>query len=367
MDNLIIDIFYKQVVLEATTGRIDCQAFLNIIFATHVEDRYLPVKDDNPNLVIPTLEISNKNQFDELLVQYVMTALDFYDDEDFTFFGLDECATPRDKMCLKIKVLLSLLWSNATFFDFQNPYQYLAKKIKFYQQELGTFNLGYSQILDGEVFIALQKDLINFETPIKLEMSLVNGEERFYFPTVNLGIADGIVEIYSLKNRHNNRGPLAKKVNRLLYKVNENFNEKEDYLYYGIGPLKDITPSFAVMSDVLLAFLGKLGYNQIKIISFLPERWNAKEIMYALFKKYHKDINEQLDHDAIQENITNKFLRYFIREANLRENINISQLPNEITDALEITIDDDFQMIDNKLLDELNILLDKLNKTNGLL
>ena len=71
-----LDIFYNQIVEEAKKGRINCFFYYNIIFNTKVENKeYLA--DINEDLIIPTLDIKNKQEFDELLIKYVHKCLQF--------------------------------------------------------------------------------------------------------------------------------------------------------------------------------------------------------------------------------------------------------------------------------------------------
>ena len=58
----ILDIFYKNIVPEATTGRIDCNCYYNMIFSTRIMENntFYCAKTDNDSLLVPTLVIKNK-------------------------------------------------------------------------------------------------------------------------------------------------------------------------------------------------------------------------------------------------------------------------------------------------------------------
>ena len=63
MNKDVLNVFYNEIIKEATTGRVDCGVMYNILFYTNLEDKKLI--DGKPiveNLLIPRLRISNKLQ-----------------------------------------------------------------------------------------------------------------------------------------------------------------------------------------------------------------------------------------------------------------------------------------------------------------
>ena len=86
--NEILDVFYNDFIKEAATGRIDCNMFYNILFATNIlRDGKVEVlttaKTNYQNVMVPTLEIKNEREWNDLLIKYVEQAIDFYDSKDF--------------------------------------------------------------------------------------------------------------------------------------------------------------------------------------------------------------------------------------------------------------------------------------------
>ena len=82
--------------------------------------------------------------------------------------------------------------------------------------------------------------------------------------------------------------------------------------------LKDTTASFLVVSAILLSFMQAKNINKIKISSILIERWNAKRIAISKKAKYKNLTNEETEklikeQERIQANLTEKFLRTFLR------------------------------------------------------
>ena len=55
----VLDIFYNNIIPEATTGRINCLSYYNICFSTNIveENKIYSCDIDNDNLLIPTLII----------------------------------------------------------------------------------------------------------------------------------------------------------------------------------------------------------------------------------------------------------------------------------------------------------------------
>jgi hypothetical protein len=129
----ILEIFYNNIVPEATKGRINCLSYYNIAFSTEIVDEgktYLCNIDDD-GILIPTLMINNKIEFDNLLIEYVNLALKFYDDSNFDSEILNNNLYDKEFGICKEKVILTLLFANATIEDFNNPIEFLKKKNKF--------------------------------------------------------------------------------------------------------------------------------------------------------------------------------------------------------------------------------------------
>ena len=66
--NEILDLFYNEVLKETATGRVDCGMMYNVLFKTKINDKTIYNLDSNivknTSLLIPTLIINNKEEFD---------------------------------------------------------------------------------------------------------------------------------------------------------------------------------------------------------------------------------------------------------------------------------------------------------------
>ena len=377
MKSNLLDLFYNFIIKEASIGRIYCFLKYNIIFGTKIEEDGVDIvaKRDNPNLIVPTLIIKNREEFDQLLLEYVERALEFYDDDNYPTEVLNSKFYDNELGISREKLIMTLVWLNATVDDFNNPCDYLKKRISFF--ELGVLEkyrnfqyLGYSEILGGNLELGILKSRIEAETPYYVQIFLndIDTNERIYeFPLIYGGVQENNGYIYAI---HNNREKIVndkfvKKIERKLYRVNEGLNVKEDnFENYDIGNLKDITPSFLVASNIVMGLLQQNGISKVHIPSILVERWNSKglvlEMKRDILKRRNSNYlsleNQLNDYEkyclAIQSNITEKFFRLFRRLDYHHSNIYISSYPYEESSELVIKVLDKVDVCNNQLLDE---------------
>lgn len=350
----ILDIFYRNIVPEAVDGRIDCFFYYNISFSTIVveNNRKEISKVKNNNVLNPTLFIKNKALFDSLLVEYVNLALDFYN-QDILDTEIEDI---NKRKFYKVKSIITLLFANATIEDFNNPCEFLNKRINFIKNDISnSYELGYFEIFKGNVFIDIKKDIINNETPYQILIKVLsdNGDE-FVFPSVKLGISDDIVYIYAIQNKINPTNSFSKKINRVLYKVGEGY--EHDY-EEDMEDLKDITASFLVALNMCVSYLQQNGYDKIVVPSFLNSRWNAKVIANErkissknLSEDEVNSINEE--HEHLQNNLTNKLIRTFLRLGCHFNNIDVLSFPFEYDSCLHIFVNSLDVKCNNTLLYE---------------
>lgn len=373
----ILDIFYNHIVPEAFNGRVDCYFMYNIYFYTKVPSNGIELisNEENTDLMIPTLYVTNYELFNDLLVEYVKKAIEFYDDSNYPEDILNGIGIEQNKGISKEKVIMTLLWSNATVNDYHDPCNFLRKRINYFN--LGNLDeyriskiTGYSEILDSDIECVIEKSRIESETPYYFSSYLLNpntGERIYEFPRIYFGISDGSVDVYAIQNGKNKilNEKIARKVDRKLYKVNEGIDIKSDtFDNYGVGNLKDITPSFLVVANIFSGLLKVSNYNKLNIISILISRWNAKikaiDMKKILLLKKNIDtseidklIEEYYDKNLrIQANLTEKFLRIFRRLGYYHSSIGVISYPMELDNNLGISIYDDEDICNNKLLEE---------------
>lgn len=361
----ILNIFYNYIVKEATSGSIDCFMKYNTCFSTIIKEYDIEyrAKIENTELCIPTLEINNVEEFNFLLLMYVQVACKFYLDTDFCEEVLDKSDYHEGKIC-KEKAVMTLLFSNATYEDFTNPIHFLSKRIIYFLEKpffTEKMELGYSQLLHGNINVVIEKDKVVNETPYFMQIILKQDEEEYKFPKINFGIAHDGIDVYSICNKNHGINTYSKKINRRLYRVNDGFDATIDNEeLFGAGNLKDVTPSFVVATDIFLSILKRLGYEKVNVVSILPIRWNAKYL--ANVKKSHgnKEIFQEYEKEQlhIQMNLTEKLLRTFNRVVFMREDIKVTYYPLEQGSTLGLKIGKKESPIYNELFQEIEFLMD---------
>lgn len=379
----ILDIFYNHIIPEASKGCVDCYFLYNIIFNTRVLDKNIELMTTNNNskISVPTLYIRDCKKFEQLLVEYVEKALEFYDNSNFE----DEVLMCEYEGVCKEKVIMTLLWSNATVEDFHDPCSFLRKRIDYF--ELGDLKeykypqiVGYSEILGTDIECCINKARIESETPYYLQIFLLNpddGKRIYEFPRIYFGVSEGIANIYAIQNakdrlvdeRYN------KKIDRKMYKVNEGLDVNEDtYDNYGIGNLKDVTSNFVVAANVLIGLLKSHNIQKINVVSILISRWNAKMLMLDFKKGFYKRkdysteainklINEHFEKTkSIQINLTDKFLRVFRRLGYHHSSVGIVGYPMDFDSNLSIFLYDQEDICNNRLLEDTFIFSKNLSQ-----
>lgn len=354
-----INIFYNYIIEEASLGKIESYFRYNLIFNTKIEGKDIYHADDYyHDLLIPTLNIKKKNEFDELLVLYVYKCLNFYvnwpsEIEDNNLYI--ENGTSKEK------TIMSLLFANATVDDFNNPNNFIRKRIDFMDSvSCQKITLGYFEEFRSFLDMEIKKDIINNETPFKFVITATDDNNlKYVFPEIKFGISDNNLYVYAIQRKSNSENSLSKRINRLLYKINSGIDlEKDNFSVFALGNLKDITPSFVVAINFLITYFYNVGIRNIILPSILLERWNAKKIAnYLKFKAGKTNFTslEELDMEQnfIQKNLTEKFIRTFLRLQYHYPGISISSYPFEGDASMHFKI--------NNLYNCNNLLLNKIN------
>lgn len=371
-----INVFYDEIINEASTGRVDCFFMMNLLFSTYLKEENKTIegkKDDDGRYLIPTLVIKNKENFNKLLTEYLALAKTKYDlTKYYEALEFDDIENPEH---IINKLILTTLWANATYDDFNWSEEFLRKQILFLKDNtFSEYNeptiIGYSEMLGGYLEIENIPEPILNETPTSLKISLIEPEtnERYTFPLVRYGIKDDKCYIYAVqKNKKfdvdNN---FKKKVNRRLFKIGENFDTKNDtYENYKEGNLKDVSASFVVASNIVLGLLSSKGINDIVVPSILIERWNAKEKNIVLRSKKEEKPKEYIEtnkdeHNGIQSNLTEKLLRTFLRIVSHNNTFEVIAYPFDIDSSLHIRTCSELDC-NNSLLNETFLIGEKVN------
>lgn len=353
---MIDKVFYKHIVNEATFGRVDCLNYYNIAFETDIMGKKYSYVGDRDDLIIPTLMIRDKEYFDELLMEYVDLAKEFYGvdsfDKDVVAIKWDEDEKARgiEKTCM------ILLWANATIEDFNDPISFLKKRINFIRYDFVDKRiLGYSEVMKADIEVEILKDKITNEGPYQFIVRLINENQSVVeLPSIKFGIDGNKLYIYAIQSSKNNGdSEFMKWVNRRLYKVGIGYDSSLD----GDESLRDITASFLYVLSVGIGYFSSIGINNIVVPSILIERWNNKKIANKRKFERRRINQEEFDEreekqDYLQSNLTNKLIRTFLRLGCHFNNIAVDSFPFEVDSSLRMSIHDKEVIGNNYLLME---------------
>lgn len=294
----------------------------------------------------------------------------------------------------KIKYYLTLVWVNATYEDLRNPVRFIQKYIDFNNNPLFedefTYASNIESLNDADIDVIIKREPANMETPYSFNAQINlfdNGKENnYYLPSICYGISGDICYIYSIQNSGmfaSNPG-FEKKIKRLLYKMNENVSshESEDFKEYKrlekqgnnmedeFYPenISDVSVSAILALTVFMDSLNDMGIKNIKVVPFLPIRYKNRKSEYE--KKYQlklkqlkvdeiKELKQNLEEKRllIQSNLTNKFVRDFMRLKHHFNGIGILSYPMEVDEYLSVNINN-MECHNNKLIE--NILSNKV-------
>lgn len=377
-----INVFYDEIINEASAGRVDCFFMMNLLFSTYIREENKTIeakKNDDGRYLIPRLVIKNKESFNKLLTEYLALARKKYDlsiyQDELTFAGVENYEQVINK------IILTTLWANATYDDFNESEEFLRKQIAFLKDE--TFSeyeeptiIGYSETLGGYVEVENIQETILNETPNSLKISVIEPEtnERYTFPLVRYGIEDNKCYIYAVQKnkKYDEENKFKKRVNRRLFQIGENFDTKNDtFENYGEGNLKDVSASFVVASNIVLGLLASKGITDIVIPSILIERWNAKETGIIVKSKKEENKEEFItsnkeEHNKIQNNLTEKLLRTFLRIVSHNKTFEVIAYTFDIDSSLHIKISDVLDC-NNTLLSETFLIGEKVNSKKNMI
>ena len=328
----IISHFFEQ----CEIGRVDTDdIYYNLHFSLN----------NNPNCL--NIKVKDK----ELLYKYIKEFLLL-----FNFENVNE-----------IYKKLVYLFSNLTYSDCDNIYEFIKRNILFVKNKL----LYDTEILFNENKIEIKIVDSYQETPYCFKSFISSGESSYELPTISYGIADDVCYIYAIQDKNKDKtSPYNKKIKRILYRINNGIKESQDYEQYKNGEsdyypenISDVSPSSVLALTIFLKQLSNLNITKIKVVPFLPIRYNAKEEAYKnridyLLKSGQLE-NEMIEyykneHLRIQNNLTQKFIRNFFRVSHHFPNILINSIPYETDEYLNITLKPfEVDIFDNLGLDKI--------------
>lgn len=367
----MLECFYDEIIKEAATGYVDCDFFMPICFGTRelINNKLYDITNARyfPNAMIPTLIIKDREKLNSSITRYVALAKEFYKTDS----RLEDVSN-------KDKYIITSLLSNiliTDFNDFSNLFERHSNFLedKSLEEFQNPVNLGYVDKLKSNVVVEVTKQSIVQETPYGMKISLQddNNETIYKFPTIRFGIDNNKVYIYAVQQDDVVEN---KKIERLLRKVGEGFDEKNSEKDEIENPenLYSVSPwSLVALSIFIPIIKNYTNVDEFVAPYFLVNRYNAVEISYEILKERYKDnmeddrvkrmIQKKEDavnsHDDLQRNITDKFIRNFRRLDHHFENIDVDMFPLEQDSMIHFKVTDQLEC-NNSLLNEVYTVAD---------
>lgn len=341
MDELITS-FFKQ----CASGRVQIgEFFYNIHFQINEYNK------DN----IPIIKVKNKETFYNYIKEFL------------NLFSEDEWLNK-----------LVYLFSNLSFSDFNDIELYIKRNINFVKNKL--LENKSIPFLDEKINIHIE----NYyqESPYCFISSITNGIDSYDLPIISYGISENICYIFAIQDKNKDKNSsYSKKIKRMLYKINKGVYENESLEYknykenkstYYPENISDVSPSAILSLSIFLKQLNEIGITKVKVVPFLPIRYNAKKEAYQnkinylikkdnLTQEEQKEIKQKYleEHLRIQNNLTQKFLRNFFRINYHFPNVDIYSYPFDIDEYLNINLSN-FTKNDDILSEMVNSVEKKL-------
>lgn len=238
------------------------------------------------------------------------------------------------------KYFMFNVWKNATSSDFLNPEKFIVRYTNFIKDNTFSEFDELTQIgkIDGNMLLAQRiQDDYGFETPYIMHLSLTNGKYIYNLPWIRYGIStnqngDKIAYIYALqKMEQSSDERYNEEIKNFINKVNT--GEKQ---------YRNVTPNAIAALAIFLGMLEGQGIKGIKVPDFLIGR-------YGRFST----AKTEEETDRIQTNLTNKFLRNFLRLDNQLENLKIEPIHVDAYNSFLCMSLDEMKGCKNKTLEQL--------------
>ena len=270
------------------------------------------------------------------------------------------------------KQIMTTVFSNASPQDFKNPISFLKRQIEFLKNGSlfgGKVEIPLEEPFDGKTLVyGLNPQHSKMETPYSFQCEIRNEDQEVYhLPTVSFGIADGTCFIYAIQDfeKHDRKDKFYKQIKRTLYQANKGVIEDEN-----LEKITSVSPSAVCSLSLFFGFMHQNNIQEYEVVPYLPMRYQSKSIIIG--EKIEKlnqllassspaiqeTLKEEMDafyqaQDQLQMNITNKFVRNFLRMNYHLNTMEITAYPNEVDDFLHFTLQDVPQREDETFVEKL--------------
>lgn len=268
----------------------------------------LIVQPEEIQYYFPNMNVKNLMEFEEVLQEYYNAVKK----SDIKMFK----ETPKHNM----DYFLFKSVSTVTSSDCEDIAQYITRLTQFIKDD--TFSeydhckINVGSICGGKYSILVERQgEYNFlETPYMMKFYVCNRNITYQLPLIRYGICEEngqkVAYIYAVQQK--------KKYDRGDNFISEIENDIR-MINSGVKENRNVTPSMLFALSMFVVMLKKEGINIIRVPDFVCSR-------YGEFR--NKSSEKEID--ETQENITNKFLRMFLRLDLQIDGFNIYQYPNEL-------------------------------------
>ncbi len=227
----------------------------------------------------------------------------------------------------KERYFLFNIWKNATVSDFQNPEKFILRYTNFIKDQTFSEFDDLTPIgnFAGSMVMAQRcQDDYGFETPYIMHLSLTDGKHIYNLPWIRYGIT---------QNRFGEKLAYIYAIQRMEPSKNEEYNSKMQKAINGVNTgvkeRRNVTPNFIAALGIFMGMLEGEGVKAIKAPDFLVGR-------YGRFS----NATTQEEVDKIQTNLTENFLRNFLRLDDQLENFRVEPIEvSELNSFLCMSLD----------------------------
>ena len=321
----IINTFYGEIVPEASKGSIDAWFRRNLLFSTSIGGIRLTRvnRRKNPELCITNLSITNKEEFDRLLCEYVDMAINFYNDGDLEEKLEDAPLEDHDRYLYKY--IISSLFANASDYDFANPIEFLNRRIEMFNNRLLDKEKElYLSSIGATIKFSEKKAPIETETPYYISSELIFDDGyKMPLPNVYEGVSGDKMFIYGVISKTRS------------IDIDESHLKE---IRKGYTARIKGAPEHYFLSDMLSLSLSD-GMETV-VVPFLPQRWNAKRtaILNSNLSEEGRRVQKNKQ-ELIQINLTNILARYYSKLEAISDSLNYTSFPFECDDKIHLRID----------------------------
>ena len=380
------EIFYE-LIKEASEGLVIIDGeewpigFNTLIYRKEEENLFYECEQNNSTLVI-----NNEENFFEVLSEYIF--MEFNKKRKIPTFVFDDLKN-------RMKFIIVYLFVNATTEDFNNPIHLIRRNIAFLQDDTFSYLNDAEKINIGDNFFGSSLILQNVEHSVAMEtpnkiyigFSKVFEEGVFHYPVADItyGVVneDGekVCYIYSLmkpkdkREKSKEEEKYQKKMDRYMYKLNDGVKDYEsnEYFEYKDGLSKyypenisDVTPSFVFALSVFMALLEREKITKVKAVPYLPLRYLSRDIAASEVRNDSRKETLYNRNLFIQKNITDKFIRTFMRVKFHLKELKVLSYPYELDEFLWMDLENEHLEIDNYILNNVFAIVIEHGKKKSL-